>query len=378
MSCSSSPLPDFSPAPGIDSSPLPDSSLAPGSLEVANALPIFHGRLAHPVVRARLAALRDVRGGDLGDHLVDRRRLRDDAAGTGHVADGPEANEGRERDLTGVALDVGADRVEHSVAPEDVAPVREVDRREFEPLARDVLPDVELGPVRDRKHADVLTLADARVEEVPELRTLGPRVPLAEVVAEAEDALFRPRTLLVAARAAHRRIEAVLGDRVEQRRRLELVPRRARARLLDDAAAVDRLLHACDDEPLAELGDTPVAKLEHLREVVAGVDVHDGERQLAGPERLLREAQQHDRVLAAGEEQHGPLQLGGDLTHDVDRLRLELVEVRERANAGRSDHAATSFSSSSSSSRRRSVNRTDSWGVRPTVSSRSSASSGSS
>ncbi len=34
--------------------------------------------------------------------------------------------------------------------------MREVDRRHVEPLAADVLPDVELGPVRDREHADVL------------------------------------------------------------------------------------------------------------------------------------------------------------------------------------------------------------------------------
>ena len=123
----------------------------------------------------------------------------------------------------------------------------------------------------------------------------------------------------------------MLLDRVEQRRRLEPVARRARAGLLDDAALVDRLLHGRDDQPLAELGDAAVAELDHLGEVVAGVDVHQREREAAGPERLLRQAQQHDRVLAAGEQQHGPLELGRDLAHDVDRLGLERVEVGERA-----------------------------------------------
>jgi hypothetical protein len=68
-----------------------------------------------------------------------------------------------------------------------------------------------------------------------------------------------------------------------------------------------------DDQPLAELGDPPVAELERLGEVVAGVDVHDREREPRRAERLLREAQQDDRVLATGEQQHGPLPLGGDL-----------------------------------------------------------------
>ena len=125
------------------------------------------------------------------------------------------------------------------------------------------------------------------------------------------------------------RVEPVLLDRVEQRRRLELVPRRSRSGLLDHAAVVDRLLHRGDDQRLAELGDAAVAVLDHLGEVVARVDVHHRERELAGPEGLLREAQEHDRVLAAGKEQHRALELGRELAHDVDRLRLELVEVGE-------------------------------------------------
>src|SRR5919107_1207158 len=48
--------------------------------------------------------------------------------------------------------------------------VGEVDRRHLEALLLDVLPDVELGPVRERKHPDVLALADAPVVDAPQLR----------------------------------------------------------------------------------------------------------------------------------------------------------------------------------------------------------------
>ena len=65
----------------------------------------------------------------------------------------------------------------------------------------------------------------------------------------------------------------------------------------------------------------------HLGEVVPGVHVHHRERDRRRPERLLGQAQQHDRVLAAAEQQHGPLELGGDLADDVDRLGLEDVQV---------------------------------------------------
>ncbi len=91
------------------------------------------------------------------------------------------------------------------------------------------------------------------VEQRPQLGPLALGIPLPEVVAEREDALLGPGTLLVAAGAAERGVEAVLVDRVEQGRRLQPVARRARPRLLDHAPLVDRLLHAGHDQPLAEL-----------------------------------------------------------------------------------------------------------------------------
>ena len=49
--------------------------VAAAASEVANALAVLHRRLADAVVGARLAALGDARRGDLGDDLVDRRRV---------------------------------------------------------------------------------------------------------------------------------------------------------------------------------------------------------------------------------------------------------------------------------------------------------------
>src|SRR6478609_9775541 len=207
------------------------SSVSRNSLEVANALPILHRGFRDAVIGPRLAPFGHARRGDLRHDLVDRGRLADDAAGARHVADGAEAHTGRERLFGGDPLDELRSGVEHAVAPEDLALVREVDRRQLEVLAGDVLPHVELRPVRDREDPDVLALPRPRVVEVPELGPLQTRVPLAEVVPEAEDALLRASTLLVSARAAQGRVEAVLLDRVEQRRRLELVARGARAGL---------------------------------------------------------------------------------------------------------------------------------------------------
>src|SRR5450432_3171414 len=107
-----------------------------------------------------------------------------------------------------------------------------VDARQRHLVQRDVLPDVELGPVRQRERAQVLALADAGVEQIPRLGTLLARIPSAVAIAEAEDALLGAGFVLVAAATAERGVEAVLGDRVEQRHRLQPVAARPRPGLL--------------------------------------------------------------------------------------------------------------------------------------------------
>ena len=172
------------------------------------------------------------------------------------------------------------------------------------------------------------------VVEAPELGALVARVPLAELVAQRDDALLRPGLVLVAAGAAEDRVVTAGGDGVEQRERLQGVARAVGA--LQQAAVVDVVLHAGDLEADAEALDGLVAERQHLGEVVARVDVQHGEGHLAGPEGLGGEVQHDDGVLAAREQQHGALELGDDLADDVDRLGLEHVEgVQARGAAGR-------------------------------------------
>ena len=58
------------------------------------------------------------------------------------------------------------------------------------------------------------------------------------------------------------------------------------------------------------------------------------------PERLLGQVQHDDRVLAAGEQQRGPLELGRHLADDVDRLGLEGPQVGQLVGRDRhgNDH----------------------------------------
>src|SRR3954447_8970483 len=110
--------------------PLPSmtvSLVVTGSLEVTGALAVLHGRLAHTVVGAGLAALGDARGRDLLHHRLEGDRPRLHRAGARHVAHGSVAHARLERLLAIDQLDERAERVEHPVAAEHLALVREVD-----------------------------------------------------------------------------------------------------------------------------------------------------------------------------------------------------------------------------------------------------------
>jgi len=62
--------------------------------------------------------------------------------------------------------------------------------------------------------------------------------------------------------------------------------------------------------------------------------VHQRERKTRPAGTLGRQLQQHDRILAAREQQNGIGRLPGDLAQDVDRLGLQPVQVRQRSRSG--------------------------------------------
>jgi hypothetical protein len=133
--------------------------------------------------------------------------------------------------------------------------------------------------------------------------------------------------LLVAPCAAERGVVAAGRQRIEERLRLE----RAAARLGPDEewlrAIGDRLGVGVDDQPRADLRGVPIAELDHLAELVGGVDVKKREWNGTRVERFLRQAQQDRRVLADRIQHHRPLELGHHLAHDVDRFGLERAQM---------------------------------------------------
>src|SRR5690606_12224675 len=194
-----------------------------GPSEVPLPLAVLHGSFADPVVGAAGSAFGDTSRGHFLDDLLDRLRLRFEGGGAGHVSDRAEPYVCFEDGLTVHQLQIRALGHEHAVPLEHPPAVTEVDGRKFDALLEDVLVDVHLRPVRDREHPHVLAAPMPGVVQTPQLGPLVLRIPLAELVAEAEDPLLGPGLLLVPAGTSEHRVELVLVDGIDERLGLEAV-----------------------------------------------------------------------------------------------------------------------------------------------------------
>ena len=264
------------------------------------------------------------------------RRVGVDGAGQGIAAERAEADRRICRRLA--RLERQAIVVDHqhgAGAEHHRALLGEVEGDDRDVLLQDVLPDIELGPVRQREDADRFALPDAGVVERPELGALVARVPGMVGGAEGEDALLGAALLLVAAGAAEGRVELVLVERLAQPLGLHHlgVQRRAGGDRVD--AAGEAVLIDMDDEIEPVAPRHLVAEGDHVAELPGRVDMEQREGQLAREEGLQREMQHHARILADRIEHHRIGELGRDLADDGDRLGFEPLEMgREGAGHG--------------------------------------------
>ena len=143
---------------------------------------------------------------------------------------------------------------------------------------------------------------------------------------QAEDALLRSASLLVAPRTADGRIKPVPIDALAQGHRLHQAGVLVSAVTERSDSLLDRVEILGDPQVQSELRSPSITELDHLAELPAGVDVHQRERNRGRRKGLDRQMQENRRVLADAVEQHRILEGGCGLTIDVDRLGLELVQ----------------------------------------------------
>jgi len=142
-------------------------------------------------------------------------RLALDGAGERITTERTEAHALQHRLLT--RLERHAIVVDHDQNPtafDDRPEFGEIERHDGDLFRGDIFPNVELGPIRQRKDPHRLALRKARVIESPEFRPLVLRVPAMLGAAQRENAFLGTALLLVAPRTAESGIEAVAVERL--------------------------------------------------------------------------------------------------------------------------------------------------------------------
>ena len=215
----------------------------------------------------------------------------------------------------------------------------EIERHDGDVFHQDVLPDVELGPVRQRKDADGFAGPHARVVEPPEFGPLVLRIPGMRRRAEREDALLGAGLFFVAPRAAEGRVEAVFVERLLQAFRLHHLGMKRRAGIERIDAAPDAVLVDMHEQVEAEPLGGRVAELDHFTKLPCRIDMEERERRLRRIERLHRQMKHHRRVLADRIKHDRVAEFGRNLAHDVDALGLQALQVRRRRGAVEFCHA---------------------------------------
>ena len=196
----------------------------------------------------------------------------------------------------------------------------------------DVLPDVKLGPVRDREDPDALPLGLAGIVQLPQLGALVLGVPAVVGRAEREHPLFRAGFFLVAARATEGHVEIVFRKRLLQPLGLPHVGvQRAVVKGVD--ALFQRLGVVVDDQLHPGVAGGLVAQVIHRPELPGGVDMQKREGRRRRVEGLLRQMQHAGAVLAHRIKHDGVFGIGHHLAHDVDAFGLKPLQVGQRGLA---------------------------------------------
>jgi hypothetical protein len=141
-----------------------------------------------------------------------------------------------------------------------------------------------------------------------------------------KDALLGAGLFLVAAGAADQRVKAEFINRFQQRDRLVHVAALARVGQAH-GAALHRVFNAAHDQLGAQLLGAAVAEIGHFLEVVAGVDHQQRVGDAARAKGLFGALEQHQRILAAREQQGGALERGGHFAQDEDGFFFQRVQV---------------------------------------------------
>src|SRR5216117_829201 len=272
-------------------------------------------------------ALADFGCSRLRCNFFESRRAGLDGPGTGRATQCAVTYPHPLRNFTILEMDAVVGRNQRAVAAHDQPFLRVVERDDGNLFLNDVLPDIPLGPIREREYPHRLALVNRSAVKGPQFRTLPAWVPLAECIAQRKDPLFGPGALFFTARAADCRIKLVFVERVKKRRRLQLAAASRDAQFERVSAGRDGIIVTMHDEPCSDLRRKALSEFEHLFEFVTRVDMKQRKRKRSGVKRLASHMNQHARILAHRVQQHRIPELRSRFPQNINRFAFKLAKM---------------------------------------------------
>src|SRR5262245_7310982 len=125
-------------------------------------------------------------------NFFESRRARLDGPSTGRATQCAVTHAHLLRDFTILEVHAVVGRDQRAVAAHDQPILSIVERDDGDLFLNDVLPDIPLGPIREREYPHSLAFVNRSAVKGPQLRPLPAWVPLAECIAQRKDPLFGP------------------------------------------------------------------------------------------------------------------------------------------------------------------------------------------
>ena len=93
------------------------------------------------------------------------------------------------------------------------------------------------------------------------------------------------------------------------------------------SAGCDRVFVTMHDEPRTDFFAEPIAKFDHLFELVTGIDMKEWERQRSWIEGFARKMYQHARILADRIQQHRISKLCDSFAQNINGFAFKLAKM---------------------------------------------------
>src|SRR5690606_31843504 len=131
------------------------------------------------------------------------------SSGTGHVPYGPEPYFAIFHYVFMVHVQEFRRSHQLAISGNDVPFVGEINRRQINVLAADVIPHIQFRPVTDGEYAYIFSFMYPSIVDVPQLRSLALGIPLPELIAYRKDTFLRTCLFFIPPRTADAGIKAV-------------------------------------------------------------------------------------------------------------------------------------------------------------------------